>query len=101
MLLIVIIMSSIVFVWVVPYFQSQATTDNSTAAYAEKFQTVWGNFATFAPSIPETVTQCDNVAGNNICPLPTPKTTCSDAIISSSTTNNIYVPPFKSCKITA
>src|SRR5947199_10730992 len=58
MVLIVIIMSAIVFVWVVPTFQSNTGQDNSGAAYAEKFSTLWGNFSTFAPSIPETVRSC-------------------------------------------
>ena len=100
MLLIVIIMSGIVFVWVVPYFNSQTTTDNATAAYAEKFQTVWGNFATFAPSIPETVTQCTNVPASGLCPLANPKVNCPGTI-STATANNIYVQPGHSCLITA
>src|SRR5438093_13719053 len=58
MVLIVIIMSAIVFVWVVPTFQSNTGQDNSGAAYAEKFSTLWGNFATLAILIHESLRSC-------------------------------------------
>src|SRR5256886_5765235 len=58
MVLIVILMSAIVYVWVVPAFTSQASKDNAGAAYAEKFETVRAQFATYVVSIPETVAAC-------------------------------------------
>src|SRR6266700_1885725 len=58
MVLIVILMSAIVYVWVVPAFTSQASKDNAGAAYAEKFETVRAQFATYAVSSPETVAAC-------------------------------------------
>ena len=100
MLLIVIVMSSIVFVWVVPAFSSNTGSDNSGAAYGEKFQTIWGNFATFAPSIPETVTSCTNVAASGLCPIQNPYVTCNGSI-TTATTSNVYVPVNGQCLITA
>src|SRR5256885_3789623 len=58
MVLIVILMSAIVYVWVVPAFTSQASQDNAGAAYAEKFETVRAQFATYAVSSPEPVVVC-------------------------------------------
>src|SRR5947209_19173640 len=58
MVLIVILMSAIVYVWVVPAFTSQASKDNAGAAYSEKFETVRAQFATYVVSIPETVAAC-------------------------------------------
>ena len=94
MVLIVIIMSAIVFVWVVPTFQSNTGQDNSGAAYAEKFSTLWGNFATFAPSIPETVRSS---------PSPwSPYKVCSaSSPITSPYSGNIFVPINDVCVITA
>ena len=92
MLLIVIILSAIVFAWVVPTFQANTGQDNSGAAYAEKFSTVWGNFATFAPSIPESVTP-------SIGPW-SPNTQCTGTI-SSTTSSNIFVPANAVCVIKA
>src|SRR5207247_9879569 len=62
MVLIVILMSAIVYVWVVPAFTSQASKDNAGAAYAEKFETVRAQFATYVVSIPETVAACGSQA---------------------------------------
>src|SRR6266480_1856560 len=56
MVLIVILMSAIVYVWVVPAFTSQASKDNAGAAYAEKFETVRAQFANNAVSSPVTMT---------------------------------------------
>jgi hypothetical protein len=92
MVLIVILMSAIVFVWVVPTFQSSTVTDNSGAAYAEKFSTVWGNFATFAPRIPESV--------DNFNSPWTPNTPCTGSITSPNS-GNIFVPSNSACVITA
>ncbi len=104
MVLIVIIMSAIVFIWVTPTFQSNTGQDNSGAAYAEKFSTIWGNFATFAPSIPETVYTCTALSYANIpsgmCPLSNPIVTCTTSI-TSPTTANILVPVNGVCLITA
>ena len=92
MVLIVIILSSIVYIWVVPAFQSAEVNGNNGAAYSEKFSTVWGNFATFAPSIPENVLGADG-------PF-TPYTTCTSTI-TASTSSNIFVPANAVCVITA
>ena len=99
MLLIVIMMSSIVFIWVVPTFQSNTGHDNSNAAYAEKFSTLWGNFATFAPSIPESVTACTGLPASGLCP-PSSPVTCNGSI-STATSANIVVPVNGVCLITA
>ncbi len=107
MVLIVIMMSAIVFIWVVPTFQSNTGQDNSGAAYAEKFSTVWGNFATFAPSDPETVYACTELTWANIpsgmCPVSSP-TTCNSPTtspITSPTPSNIFVPVNGVCVIYA
>ncbi len=91
MVLIVIILSSIVYIWVVPAFQSAEVNGNNGVAYSEKFSTVWGNFATFAPSIPENVLGADGRFS--------PDTTCTSTI-STATSSNIYVPPNAVCVIT-
>jgi hypothetical protein len=54
MVIIVIIMSTIVYVWVVPTFMSTTPQDNAGAAYSEKFETIQGQFASFVQFIPET-----------------------------------------------
>jgi hypothetical protein len=100
MLLIVIIMSGIVFAWVVPYFTSQATTDNATAAYAERFSTVWGSFATFATNIPETVADCGSQDGNVGCSPQNPYQTCTGTI-SSPYAHDVLVPANAVCVIKA
>lgn len=104
MVLIVIILSSIVYVWVLPTFTSAEVQGNSGSQYAERFQTLWGNFATFAPSIPETVYTCtDFVSYANVpsgmCPVSSP-ITCTTSI-TAATTSNIYVPAGQSCVIKA
>src|SRR5438309_11949972 len=58
MVVIVIIMSTIIFVWVVPTFTSQTGQHNAEAAYSEKFTTVRGQLETFVQSIHETVDPC-------------------------------------------
>src|SRR5438128_10535984 len=58
MVLIVILLSAIVYIWVVPAFTSQASKDNAGAAYSEKFETVRAQFANNAVSSPETVVTC-------------------------------------------
>src|SRR5438445_10827752 len=54
MVLIVILLSAMVYIWVVPAFTSQASKDNAGAAYSEKFETVRAQFANNAVSSPET-----------------------------------------------
>ena len=93
MLLIIIIMSSIVFIWVVPTFQSSEVGGNSGATYSEKFSTLWGNFATFAASIPESVTQFN--------PDPWSKDNTCNGTINSAFAGNVYVPVNGNCVITA
>jgi len=100
MLLIVIVLSSIVFIWAVPTFQSNTGQDNSGAAYAEKFSTLWGNFATFAPSNPEDVDSCIGTPlGSSLCP-PSSAVTCTGSI-AVATTATIIVPANGVCLITA
>jgi len=93
MVVIVIILSTLVFVWGIPALQSETTQDNAGAAYSEKFQTVTGQFATFVQSIPETV---------RTSPSPsTPYQTCSLlSPVILPTTANIFVPPNAVCVIT-
>jgi hypothetical protein len=92
MVLVVIILSSIIYIWVVPTFQSAEVQGNSGAAYAEKFSTLWGNFATFAPSIPESLIG----AAHSF-----PSSTSCTSSITSATTHNIIVPANSVCVITA
>ncbi len=99
MLLIVIILSSMVFIWAVPTFQFNTGQDNSGAAYAEKFSTLWGNFATFAPSTAEAVDKCTGIPASGLCP-PSSPVTCTGSI-TVATTSNIIVPVNGVCVITA
>ncbi len=100
MLLIIVIMSSIVFIWVVPTFQSSQVGGNSGAQYSEKFSTLWGNFATFAPRTPESITTCDNIPAYGLCP-PSSPTPCNGITITAATSNNIIVPANGVCVIKA
>ena len=99
MVLITILLSAIVFVWAVPTFQSQTSHDNAGAAYAEKFQTVRGNFATFVTNIPETITDATCPYQSGGCPFPL-SIPCNGITISIPTINNIYVPKNGVCTIT-
>ena len=91
MVVIVIVLSTIVFVWVVPVIQTHTSgQDNTGAAYYEKFGTMQGQYATYVQSTPETV--------RNSPGPPTPYQTCS--ILSPvilPTSANIFVPPNASC----
>ena len=100
MVVIVIIMSTIVYVWVVPTFTSQTGHDNAGAAYSEKFNTVRGQFATYAASIPETVTLCSDSASGLGCSPPNPFVTCNGSI-ASPYSGNVIVPVNGVCVITA
>src|SRR5712692_1255777 len=100
MVTIVIIMSTIIYVWVVPTFTSQTGQDNAGAAYSEKFNTVRGQFATYAASIPETVTLCSDSASGLGCSPPNPFVTCNGSI-SSPYSGNVIVPVNGVCTITA
>jgi len=100
MVLIVILMSAIVYVWVVPAFTSQASQDNAGAAYSEKFETVRAQFATYVQSIPETVTDCAASVSNLGCSAPNPFVTCNGSI-TSPTASNVQVPINGVCVITA
>src|SRR5256884_225234 len=97
MVLIVILMSAIVYVWVVPAFTSQASKDNSGAAYAEKFETVRAQFANNAVSSPETVAACGSQDTSVGC-SPGSYLTCNGSI--SSYTGNVLVPVNGVCLIT-
>src|SRR5881628_3049229 len=100
MVLIVILMSAIVYVWVVPAFTSQASKDNSGAAYAEKFETVRAQFANNAVSSPETVAACGSQDTSVGC-SPGSYLTCNGSSIPSPYTGNVLVPVNGVCVITS
>jgi len=99
MVLIVILLSAIVYVWVVPAFTSQASKDNAGAAYAEKFETVRAQFANNAVSSPETVAPCGSQDTSVGC-APSSYLTCGGSI-TSTYTGNVLVPVNGVCLITA
>ena len=104
MLLIVIIMSSIVFIWAIPTFQSSQVGGNSVATYSEKFSTLWGNFASFAPSIPESLRACSDAQyyGMNGCTPSGSYISCPpNSPITVATTSAILVPSNGVCLIEA
>src|SRR5467141_2277099 len=86
MVLIVILMSAIVYVWVVPAFTSQASQDNAGAAYSEKFEKLRAQFATYAVSSPETVAACGSQDSKVGC-APSSYLTCGGSITSTYTGN--------------
>ncbi len=98
MVLIVILLSAIVYVWVVPAFTSQASKDNAGAAYSEKFETVRAQFANNAVSSPETVAACGSQDTSVGC-APSSYLTCGGSI-TSTYTGNILVPANGVCLIT-
>ncbi|HVH15186.1 MAG TPA: right-handed parallel beta-helix repeat-containing protein [Candidatus Angelobacter sp.] len=100
MVLIVILMSAIVYVWVVPAFTSQTSHDNAGAAYSEKFTTVRAQFATYAVSIPETVAACGSQDWSVGCSPGGSYTTCSGSI-TSPTPGDVLVPANAACLITS
>ncbi len=99
MVLIVILMSTIIYIWVVPAFTSQTNQDNAGAAYAEKFETVWAQFANNAVSSPETVAACGSQDTNVGCSPGSSYTTCNGSI-TSSTPGDVFVPVNGVCLIT-
>jgi len=99
MVLIVILLSAIVYVWVVPAFTSQASKDNAGAAYAEKFETVRAQFATYVVSIPETVAACGSQDTIGCAPSGS-YLTCGGSIISPHT-GDVLVPVNGVCLITS
>jgi hypothetical protein len=101
MVLIVILMSAIVYVWVVPAFTSQTSQDNAGAAYAEKFETVWAQFANNAVSSPETVAACGSQDTNVGCAPRGSYTTCNGSPITSLTSGDVLVPVNGVCLITS
>ncbi len=98
MVLIVILMSAIVYVWVVPAFTSQTSQDNAGAAYAEKFETVWAQFANNAVSSPETVAPCGSQDTSVGCSPGGSYTTCNGSI-TSPTPGDVFVPVNGVCLI--
>jgi len=100
MVLIVILMSAIVYIWVVPAFTSQAGQDNAGAAYSEKFTTVRAQFATYVVSIPETVAACGSQDTNVGCTPSGSHTTCNGSI-SSPVSGDVLVPVNGACLITS
>ena len=99
MVLIVILLSAIVYVWVVPAFTSQASKDNAGAAYSEKFETVRAQFANNAVSSPETVAACGSQDTSVGC-SPGSYLTCNGSSIPSPYTGNVLVPVNGVCLIT-
>jgi hypothetical protein len=94
MVIIVIIMSTMVFIWAVPTFTSNTGQDNAGAGYSEKFNTIKGQFASYVQSIPETL--------RNTPPPWTPYQTCTaSSPVVLATTANIFVPSNNVCVITA
>jgi FlaG/FlaF family flagellin (archaellin) len=100
MVLIVILLSAIVYVWVVPAFTSQTSQDNAGAAYAEKFETVWAQFANNAVSSPETVAACGSQDTNVGCAPAGSSLTCGGSI-TSPYTGDVLVPVNGACLITS
>ena len=98
MVLIVILMSAIVYVWVVPAFSSQTSQDNAGAAYSEKFETVRAQFATYAVSNPEPVAACGSQDTNVGC-SPGSYFTCNGSSIVSPISGNVLVPVNGVCLI--
>src|SRR5438094_5764723 len=98
MVLIVMLLSAIVYVWVVPAFTSQASKDNAGAAYSEKFETVRAQFANNAVSSPETVAACGSQDTSVGC-APSSYLTCGGSI-TSTYTGNVLVPVNGVCLIT-
>ena len=103
MVLIVILMSAIVYVWVVPAFTSQTSQDNAGAAYSEKFETVRAQFATNTVSIPEVVVACGSQDTNVGCSPAGSYLTCngSSGTIMSTISQAVLVPANGVCVITA
>src|SRR5438128_7397952 len=99
MVLIVILLSAIVYIWVVPAFTSQASKDNAGAAYSEKFETVRAQFANNAVSSPETVVTCGSQDASVGC-SPGSYLTCNGSSIPSPYTGNVLVPANGVCLIT-
>ncbi len=99
MVLIVILLSAIVYVWVVPAFTSQASKDNAGAAYSEKFETVRAQFANNAVSSPETVAACGSQDTSVGC-SPGSYLTCNGSP-PSPYTGNVLVPVNGVCLITS
>lgn len=100
MVLIVILMSAIVYVWVVPAFTSQTSQDNAGAAYAEKFETVWAQFANNAVSSPETVAACGSQDTSVGC-FPGGSYLICGGSITSPHTGDVLVPVNGVCLITS
>ncbi len=100
MVLIVILLSAIVYVWVVPAFTSQTSQDNAGAAYAEKFETVRAQFATYVVSIPETVANCGSQDTSVGCAPGGSYLTCGGSI-TSPYTGDVLVPVNGACLITS
>ncbi len=98
MIVIVILMSTIVYVWVVPTFTSQTGQDNSYAAYNEKFKTIRGQFASYTVSEFEPVLPC--TWPTNQCSPSNPFTTCNGSI-TTPYSGDVFVPANAVCVITA
>jgi FlaG/FlaF family flagellin (archaellin) len=100
MVLIVILMSTIIYVWVVPAFTSQASQDNAGAAYSEKFMTVRAQFATYVVSIPEWVAPCGSQDWSVGCAPGGSYFTCNGSI-TSPILQDVIVPADGACLITS
>src|SRR5437879_2768860 len=99
MVLIVILLSAIVYVWVVPAVTVQASKDNAGAAYSERCETVRAQFSNNAVSSPETVAACGSQDTSVGC-SPGSYLTCNGSSIPSPYTGNVLVPVNGVCLIT-
>src|SRR5213594_1064289 len=93
MVVIVLIMSTIIFVWVTPVFNGNMTNNNNQYAYLESFKTVQGSYV-FNSNVGSEPTR-DPPNG----PW-TPNTQCTTSI-NTPFTGNILVPAGATCVITA
>src|SRR5438876_11619618 len=80
MVLIVILLSAIVYVWVVPASTSHASKGNAGAAYAEKFETERAQFVTYVVWIREAVAACGSQDGRVGCAPGVSYLTCAGSV---------------------
>ncbi len=92
MVVIIIVMSTIIFVWVVPVFTGSTIKDNSQAAYLESFKTTQGNFI-YSNQLGTEPTRTS--------PGPWPSSVSCPPNITTPVTENVLVPAKASCTIIA
>ncbi len=92
MVVIIIVMSTIIFVWVVPVFTGGTIKDNSQSAYLESFKTTQGSFI-YSNQLGTEATRTS--------PGPWPSSVSCPPNITTPVTENVLVPANASCTITA